>query len=102
VGNATQDIALKIIENYDDNTGVEVQSVPITSYQSLYGENVANVLGYGGSVTDEDLKNPERNYYRNEVVGKSGLEIQYNQYLRGTPGVRTFLVNRKEVVTKPR
>jgi penicillin-binding protein 2 len=33
-------------------------------------------------------------------VGKSGLEVEYNDYLRGTPGVRTFLVNRKEIVTK--
>ena len=100
VGNASQDLALKIMENADLYPGVEVQSVPIRSYPSLEGENVAHVLGYVGSVTDEDLKNPEVNYYRNEVVGKTGLEIQYNQFLRGTPGVRTFLVNRKEIVTK--
>ena len=100
VGNASQDIALKIMENADLYPGVEVQSVPIRSYPSLEGENVAHVLGYVGSVTDEDLKNPEINYYRNEVVGKTGLETKYNRYLRGTPGVRTFLVNRKEIVTK--
>ena len=100
VGNASQDLALKIMENADLYPGVEVQSVPIRSYPSLEGENVAHVLGYVGSVTDEDLKNPEINYYRNEVVGKTGLETKYNQYLRGTPGVRTFLVNRKEIVTK--
>jgi penicillin-binding protein 2 len=100
VGGASQDLALKIMENSDLYPGVEVQSVPIRSYPSLEGENVAHVLGYVGSVTDEELRNPEINYYRNEVVGKSGLETQYNQYLRGTPGVRTFLVNRKEVVTK--
>ena len=100
VGGASQDLALKIMENADLYPGVEVQSVPIRSYPSLEGENVAHVLGYVGSVTDEDLKNPEINYYRNEVVGKTGLETKYNQYLRGTPGVRTFLVNRKEIVTK--
>ena len=100
VGNASKDLALKIMENADLYPGVEVQSVPIRSYPSLEGENVAHVLGYVGSVTDEDLKNPEVNYYRNEVVGKTGLEIQYNHFLRGTPGVRTFLVNRKEIVTK--
>jgi penicillin-binding protein 2 len=100
VGGASQDLALKIMENADLYPGVEVQSVPIRSYPSLEGENVAHVLGYVGSVTDEDLKNLEINYYRNEVVGKSGLEAKYNQYLRGTPGVRTFLVNRKEVVTQ--
>ena len=100
IGDASQDLALRIMENADLYTGVEVQSVPIRSYPSLENENVAHVLGYVGAVTDEDLKNPEVNYYRNEVVGKSGLEVQYNQFLRGTPGVRTFLVNRKEVVTK--
>ncbi len=100
VGSASQDLALKIMENADLYPGVEVQSVPIRSYPSLENENAAHLLGYVGAVTDEDLKNPEINYYRNEVVGKSGLEVQYNQYLRGTPGVRTFLVNRKEVVTK--
>ena len=100
VGGASQDVALKIMENSDQFAGVNVASIPIRSYPSLEGENVSHVLGYVGSVTDEDLKNSSKNYYRSEVVGKTGLETQYNQYLRGTPGVRTFLVNRKEVVTK--
>jgi penicillin-binding protein 2 len=88
------------MENSDQFAGVNVASIPIRSYPSLEGENVSHVLGYVGSVTDEDLKNSSKNYYRSEVVGKTGLETQYNEYLRGTPGVRTFLVNRKEVVTK--
>ena len=100
VGGASQDVALKIMENSDQFAGVNVASIPIRSYPSLEGENISHVLGYVGSVTDEDLKNSSKNYYRSEVVGKTGLETQYNEYLRGTPGVRTFLVNRKEVVTK--
>ena len=100
VGGASQDVALKIMENSDQFAGVNVASIPIRSYPSLEGENTSHVLGYVGSVTDEDLKDPTQNYYRSEVVGKTGLETQYNEYLRGTPGVRTFLVNRKEVVTK--
>ena len=100
VGGASQDLALKIMENSDQFAGVNVASIPIRSYPSLEGENVSHVLGYVGSVTDEDLKDPAKNYYRSEVVGKTGLETQYNEYLRGTPGVRTFLVNRKEIVTK--
>ena len=100
VGGASQDVALKIMENSDQFAGVNVASIPIRSYPSLEGENTSHVLGYVGSVTDEDLKDPTQNYYRSEVVGKTGLETQYNEYLRGTPGVRTFLVNRKEAVTK--
>jgi len=100
IGNAPQELALKVIENSDLYPGILIQSVPIRSYPSLEGENAAHVLGYVGAVTDEDLLNPEKNYYRSEIVGKSGLEVAYNDYLRGTPGVRTFLVNRKEIVTK--
>ena len=100
IGNATKDQALKIMENADLYPGIEVASVPIRSYPSLAGENVAHVLGYVGAVSDEDLKNPEKNYYRSEVIGKTGLEVEYNDYLRGIPGIRTVLVNRKEVVTK--
>ncbi|MFM9015477.1 MAG: penicillin-binding protein 2 [Candidatus Nanopelagicus sp.] len=100
IGNASQELALKVIENSDLYPGILIQSVPIRSYPSLAGENAAHVLGYVGAVTDEDLLNPEKNYYRSEIVGKSGLEVKYNDYLRGTPGVRTFLVNRKEIVTK--
>ena len=100
IGNATKDNALKIMENADQFPGIEVASVPIRSYPSLVGENVAHVLGYVGAVSDEDLRNPEQNYYRSEVIGKTGLEIKYNEYLRGIPGIRTVLVNRKEVVTK--
>ncbi|MDA3035656.1 MAG: penicillin-binding protein 2 [Actinomycetota bacterium] len=100
IGNASQELALKVIENSDLYPGILIQSVPIRSYPSLEGENAAHVLGYVGSVTDEELLNPEKNFYRSEIVGKSGLEVKYNDYLRGTPGVRTFLVNRKEIVTK--
>ena len=100
IGNAPQELALKVIENSDLYPGILIQSVPIRSYPSLEGENAAHVLGYVGAVTDEDLLNPEKNYYRSEIVGKSGLEVAYNDYLRGTPGIRTFLVNRKEIVTK--
>jgi penicillin-binding protein 2 len=88
------------MENSDQFPGIEVASIPVRSYPSLSGENVAHVLGYVGAVSDEDLRNPELNYYRSEIVGKAGLEVQYNDYLRGVPGVRTVLVNRKEVVTK--
>ena len=75
VGDASQDLALKVMENSDQYPGVEVQSVPIRSYPSLEGENTAHVLGYVGSVTDEDLNNPDINYYRNEVVGLSLIHI---------------------------
>ena len=96
---ATQAQALKVLENADKFKGIDASSVPIRSYPSLAGENGSHVLGYVGSVTEQDLANTNQSYYRNEVIGKAGLEYQYNKYLRGTPGVKTVIVNRKESIT---
>ncbi len=96
---ATQQQALKILENGDSFPGIDASSVPIRSYPSLAGENAAHVLGYVGTVSESDLNSTKYSYFRNEVIGKSGLEFQYNQYLRGKPGVKTVIVDRKEAVT---
>ena len=97
---ATQDQALKILENPDIYPGIGASPVPIRSYPTLAGENAAHVLGYVGSVTSQDLANPRKKYYLNETVGKTGLEVQYDQYLQGIPGVKTVIVDRTENVTR--
>lgn len=96
---ATQSQALRVLENSDLYPGIDASPVPIRTYPSLAEENGSHVLGYVGSVTEEDLAKNNDTYYRNENIGKSGLEYQYNKYLRGTPGVKTVIVNRKEAIT---
>ena len=97
---STQTQALKILENPEIYPGVDATPVPIRSYPSLAGENAAHVLGYTGAVTDVDLSNSTHQYFRNETIGKSGLEFVYDQYLRGIPSVKTVLVDRKDSVTQ--
>ena len=97
---ATQVQALKILENADKYPGITAEPVPIRTYPSLEGENAAHLLGYVGSPTESDLANTSQHYFPDEVIGKSGLEYEYNSYLRGTPGVKTLLVDRKESVTQ--
>lgn len=41
-----------------------------------------------------------RSYFRSESIGKAGLEIEYDSYLRGSPGIKTVIVDRKESVTR--
>ena len=96
---ATEAQALKVLENPDLYPGISAAPVPIRSYPSLAGENAAHVLGYVGSVTAEDLANTTKQYYQNQVIGKSGLEYQYDQYLQGTPGIKRVIVDRTEHVT---
>ena len=97
---ATQAQALKVLENADSYPGIDAKQIPVRSYPSLGGETGAHVLGYVGSVTETDLMNPDKKYFRDEVIGKTGLEYQYDQYLRGKPGIKTVIVDRKEAVTE--
>ena len=96
---ATEAQALKILENPDIFKGITAIPVPIRSYPSLAGENAAHILGYVGSVTAADLANSNRQYYSNQSVGKTGLELQYDQYLQGIAGIKTVIVDRTENVT---
>lgn len=98
---ATQAQALNILEHSDIYPGVNAEPVSMRNYPSLEGEYATHVLGYVGPVTDADLTNSDgKTYFRNELIGKAGLEYQYDSYLRGTAGIKTVIVDRKEAVTR--
>ena len=97
---ADANVALQVVERPDEFPGVDATPIAIRNYPGIVGVNAAHVLGYLGPLTDADLAGANgKTYYRSESIGKSGLEIQYDSYLRGIPGVRTVIVDRKEAIT---
>ena len=97
---ADPEVALRIVERSDQYPGVSATPVSIRNYPTNAGVNGAHLLGYVGPLTDTDLSGANgRTYFRSESIGKAGLEIQYDEYLRGTPGIKTVIVDRKEAVT---
>ena len=97
---ADANIALQVVERPDEFPGVDATPIAIRNYPGIVGVNAAHVLGYVGPLTDADLAGVNgKTYYRSESIGKTGLEIQYDSYLRGTPGIRTVIVDRKEAIT---
>jgi penicillin-binding protein 2 len=97
---ATEEQVLRIVERQDEFPGIGAEPVSIRNYPSKSGERATHILGYVGPVTEDDLNNElGKKYYRNELVGKAGIELQYDDALRGIPGVRTVIVNNKESVT---
>ena len=93
-------LALQIVERSDLFPGIDAQPIAIRSYPANVGVNAAHLLGYIGPLTDGDLAGDNgRSYFRSESIGKAGLEIQYDEFLRGTPGIKTVIVDRKEAVT---
>ena len=97
---ANPEIALQIVERSDKYPGISATPIAIRNYPAIADVNGAHLLGYVGPLTDYDLSGAGgRSYFRSESIGKAGLEIQYDSYLRGTPGIKTVIVDRKEAVT---
>ncbi len=66
-----------------DLKGVRIEQNTIRHY--FDGQQFSHLLGYTGSVTKEDLaKNTEIDL--NDLIGKSGLEAYYDDFLRGKNG----------------
>ncbi|MBF7694793.1 penicillin-binding protein 2 [Acinetobacter rathckeae] len=65
--------------------GVQIET-QMTRYYP-YGELFAHVIGYVGRINDKELKNIDKDLYSGtNLIGKSGVERQYESLLHGTPG----------------
>ena len=68
----------------------------IMSHRRLYPRNgfMAHLVGYVGEVTEDMLNQPQFELYSpGDVVGVSGVEKQYNDFLMGKNGSRRSVVN---------
>jgi penicillin-binding protein 2 len=59
---------------------------------------LAHVLGYVGEVSPQDIAKSHGVYGPGDVVGKSGLEREYNNILMGTDGSRRVVVDSRGIV----
>jgi len=70
--------------------GVFLEENPKRQY--VFGPYLAHILGYVGNLDKEDLKK-HPDYFLTEKIGKSGLELQYQEILRGQPGKKEIEVD---------
>lgn len=81
-----------LAEQQSSYPGVTQQPVSIRSYP--FGQMAANVLGYVGQVTEEELeKRAFKGVQQDTVVGQEGLEYYYDRYLRGEDGEQRVQVD---------
>ncbi|MET8242949.1 penicillin-binding protein 2 [Streptomyces sp. NPDC005202] len=93
---ATPKQALQIRERAEDFPGITAEPEAVRRYPSPGKANTAQVLGYLSPVTDDEIqqaKNSDSPYLRSDMVGRSGLERQYDKYLRGKAGVTRYEVD---------
>jgi penicillin-binding protein 2 len=79
-------------ENNLDLPGVSITLQPVRHY--VYGALASHLFGYVGVPKEIDEKESRQfNFYQPDLVGKAQIELAYNDYLKGTSGVRILRRN---------
>lgn len=89
-------LALRIMENTLRFPGVTAEVVAERVYPAPFDANAAHLLGYIGPISAEELAAADATagYQRTSIVGRAGLEKQYDLMLRGQDGKRQLAVDR--------
>lgn len=82
-----------IEERRDKFPGVEVGQKYLREYPEK--ELAAQIVGTVGEISPQELKNRDRysGVTQGTIIGKEGLERQYDEFLRGTDGSTRIVVN---------
>lgn len=106
--NVSFEIISNIAENLTELPGVSWRNKPVRNYVET--GSICHVLGYVGNITSEELNIMfNSGYEANSVVGKTGIERQYDSLLKGESGtisrtvdVHGRILSNKPVVTPPK
>jgi penicillin-binding protein 2 len=87
-----------LAENADTLPGVSWQSKPMRNYGD--SGSLSHILGYVGDITRDELTMLyNRGYQQGDMIGKAGIERQYDEILRGKKGqeIRTVDVRGRRI-----
>ncbi|WP_294429942.1 penicillin-binding protein 2 [uncultured Treponema sp.] len=96
-----------IAENITDLPGVSWRSKPVRNYVET--GSISHVVGYVGDITKEEIKVMyNKGYKANAIVGKTGIEKQYDSLLQGVQGresrtvdVRGHIISDAPIIEPP-
>lgn len=84
----------RIMENSNELEGVEIAETTIRKYvDSVY---FSHILGYTGKISEDEytsLSAKNKNYTRNSIVGKAGIEQEMELTLQGKDGIKNVFVD---------
>ena len=92
-----QPMALRVLEQPEDFPGVTAEQQSLRAYPAPYGINAAHLLGYLSPITGEEYDQAKQDGDRSvngaSVVGRAGVEKEYDAWLRGMPGYQQVAVD---------
>ena len=92
--NISRETMVIVKENSDKLSGILIEESSMREY--VYGDLAPHLIGYVGEVSTDELRDftvDGYNYKAGDIVGKNGLEKEYELYLRGHSGIEQLEVN---------
>ncbi len=91
-----QDVSMDVVERLEEHRqelpGVQIGKSLVRDYPE--GTVASHLLGYIGDISSDELaQHQDENYQLGDLIGKSGLESQYESYLRGRDGFQEMEVD---------
>src|SRR5699024_3772483 len=93
-------IPLKVIPRSAEDTFKQLTQIQAVYYTMTYGRTytdsdaAAHLTGYVGKITSEEMKkHKDRNYKETDFIGKQGLELTFEEKLRGEEGIKVSVIN---------
>lgn len=84
--NISRQSANQIKEQSDKFPGTSLVTEPVIEYP--YGNLASHLLGYVGSINEEEYKANKSVYKMNDVIGRAGIQYTLEEYLKGQDGVK--------------
>ncbi|MEA2570614.1 MAG: penicillin-binding protein 2 [Acidobacteriota bacterium] len=66
----------------------ELNVEPVQRRNYPYGTMAAHVMGFIGEVSEKDLTGRHKDLKQGDLIGKRGVELMYDEYLRGHDGAQ--------------
>ena len=73
-------------ESGEEFPGVSISVEPIRKYNQ--GTLASHILGYASKISDAEYQSRKDTYDQNDIIGKSGVESVFEEYLKGKDGTK--------------
>ena len=73
-------------ENGDEFPGISISIEPVRKYNEE--TLAAHILGYAAKIQDSEYQTRKDTYTQNDIIGKTGIEAVFEEYLKGKNGTK--------------
>ena len=73
-------------ENGDEFPGISISVEPVRKYNE--GTLASHILGYASKIQDSEYQSRKDTYTQNDIIGKTGIESVFEEYLKGKNGTK--------------